>query len=155
MTQPTRVLILEDEILVAWSLQEVLNLVGYEVTGIAATVHDALCLAEVTRPDLAIVDVRLAGQRDGIEGAELLRQQFGLAVIFLTGEVDKETAQRASKVNPICYLVKPVHSQQLVDAIRTAPERSRKWPAVADENTNSATARWNLRTNQRLEHPGC
>jgi two-component system, response regulator PdtaR len=120
MTQPTRVLILEDDILVAWSLQEVLTLVGYEVSGIAATVHDALCLAEVTRPALAIVDVRLAGQRDGIEGAELLQQQFGVAVIFLTGEVDKETAQRASKVNPISYLVKPVHSQQLVDAIRTA-----------------------------------
>ena len=120
MTQPTRVLILEDDILVAWSLQEVLTLVGYEVSGIAATVDDALCLAEVPRPALAIVDVRLAGQRDGIEGAELLQQQFGVAVIFLTGEVDKETAQRASKVNPISYLVKPVHSQQLVDAIRTA-----------------------------------
>jgi DNA-binding NarL/FixJ family response regulator len=120
MTQPTRVLILEDDILVAWSLQEVLTLVGYEVSGIAATVDVALCLAEVTRPALAIVDVRLAGQRDGIEGAELLQQQFGVAVIFLTGEVDKETAQRASKVNPISYLVKPVHSQQLVDAIRTA-----------------------------------
>jgi DNA-binding NarL/FixJ family response regulator len=140
MTQTTRVLILEDEILVAWSLREVLTLVGYEVTGIAATVHDALCLAEVTRPDLAIVDVRLAGQRDGIEGAELLRQQFGLEVIFLTGEVDKKTAQRASSLNPSCYLIKPVHSQQLVDAARTATERSRKWPAVVNENTNSEVA---------------
>ena len=63
MTPPARVLILEDEILVAWSLQELLSLVGYEVTGIAATVSDALCLAENTKPDLAIVDVRLAGQK--------------------------------------------------------------------------------------------
>src|SRR4051794_29108199 len=78
MTQKsTRVLILEDETLVAWSLSEMLSLVGCEVTGIAATVHDALCLAEVTRPDLAVVDVRLAGRRDGIEGAELLKNQFG------------------------------------------------------------------------------
>jgi len=120
MTPPARVLILEDEILVAWSLQELLSLVGYEVTGIAATVSDALCLAENTKPDLAIVDVRLAGQRDGIEGAELLQQQFGLPVIFLTGEVDKETVQRASALNPVRYLLKPVHGEQIVEAVRTA-----------------------------------
>src|SRR5437773_519352 len=119
MTQKaTRVLIVEDEILVAWSLSEVLSLVGYEVTGIAATVDDALCLAEVTRPDLAVVDVRLAGRRDGIEGAELLKNQFGLSVIFLTGETDKETARRAWGLDPAAYLIKPVHGQQLVDAVR-------------------------------------
>jgi len=66
MSQQCKVLILEDDVLVAWSLREVLSLTGYEVTGIAATVNDALCLAENTRPDLAVVDVRLAGNRDGI-----------------------------------------------------------------------------------------
>ena len=99
MSQQLKVLILEDDVLVAWSLREVLSLTGYQVTGIAATVNDALCLAENTRPDLAVVDVRLAGNRDGIEGAQLLRQQFGISVIFLTGEVDQATARRAASID--------------------------------------------------------
>jgi two-component system, response regulator PdtaR len=130
-----RVLIVEDEVLLAWSLGEILSLIGCEVAGIAGTVNDALCLAENTKPDLAIVDVRLAGQRDGIEGAELLRQQFGLPVIFVTGEIDKETERRASDFNPVSYLRKPVHGQQLVDAVRTA---------VGEERTEQrgAEKRW-------------
>jgi DNA-binding NarL/FixJ family response regulator len=120
MSQQLKVLILEDDVLVAWSLREVLTLTGYQVTGIAATVSDALCLAENTRPDVALVDVRLAGNRDGIEGAELLRQQFGIPVIFLTGEIDKTTARRAARIEPAGYLMKPVHGHQLVEAIRGA-----------------------------------
>jgi DNA-binding NarL/FixJ family response regulator len=76
------------------------------------TVNDALRLAETTKPDLAIVDVRLAGPRDGIEGAELLRQQFGIPVIFLTGDIDEATARRASAIDPAGYLVKPVHGHK-------------------------------------------
>ena len=120
MSKRPKVLILEDEIMVGWALREVLNVAGYEVTGIAATVSDALCLAEITRPDLAIVDVRLPGHQDGIEGAGLLRQQFGIKVVFLTGEIDTATARRASAVNPDGYLVKPVHSQVLIQVIRGA-----------------------------------
>jgi DNA-binding response OmpR family regulator len=123
MLKWARVLIIEDELLVAWSLHDVLSLIGCEVTGIAATVSEALILAENTKPDLALVDVRLAGQQDGIEGAVLLRKQFGLPVIFLTGEVERETAWRAAEVGPVEYLVKPVHTRQLVEAIRTAVER--------------------------------
>jgi DNA-binding NarL/FixJ family response regulator len=77
-----------------------------------------LCIAENTRPDLAIVDVSLAGRRDGIEGAELLRKQLGTEIIFLTAQGDDTTAQRASALDPAGFLVKPVPSQQLVRAIR-------------------------------------
>jgi DNA-binding NarL/FixJ family response regulator len=54
-----KVLIVEDEALVAWSMDEVLSLVGFEVVGVAATVSEPLCIAEATKPDLAIFDVRL------------------------------------------------------------------------------------------------
>ena len=119
MSEQPKVLVLEDDSLVA-SLRDVLELGGCEVTGIAASVNDALRLAETTKPDLAIVDVRLAGPRDGIEGAELLRQQFGIPVIFLTGDIDEATARRASAIDPAGYLVKPVHGHELVEAIRGA-----------------------------------
>jgi len=88
------------------------------VTGIAATVDDAVSLCEKSKPDLALVDIRLAGPRGGIEGAELLRQQFGLAAIFLTGDSDKAIARRVSGIGPC--LVKPAGGEQLVKAIRGA-----------------------------------
>ena len=120
MGEQAKILILEDDDLVAWSLREMLNLAGYEVTGIATTVNDALFMTQDRRPDLAIVDVRLPGSRDGIEGAELLRQQFGIPVIFLTGGIDQMTALRAADVEGSGYLLKPVRGEQLIEAIRVA-----------------------------------
>ena len=72
------VLIVEDDAIEAMSMRAVLTLVGLEVIGVASCVNDALCLAENTCPDLAIFDVRLAGRRDGIEGAMILRRTVGL-----------------------------------------------------------------------------
>jgi two-component system, response regulator PdtaR len=91
-----KVLVVEDDAVIAMSMREILSLVGFEVVGVAATVTDALCLAENTKPDVAILDVRLAGRRDGIEGAMLLRQRSGLPVIFVTAQSDKATVARAA-----------------------------------------------------------
>jgi DNA-binding NarL/FixJ family response regulator len=87
-TQPPKVLIVEDDALVAMSIREVLSLIGVEVVGVAASVNDALCLAQNTHPDLAIFDVQLAGKRDGIEGAALLREIVDVPVVFLTAKGD-------------------------------------------------------------------
>src|SRR5262245_44701849 len=90
-----RVLIVEDDAMIVLSLHDVLELVGMDVVGVAANVTDALCLAENTRPDVAIFDVRLQGRRDGIEGASLLRQRLNVAVVFLTGSTEREVRERA------------------------------------------------------------
>ena len=115
-----KVLIVEDDAIEAMSMREVLTLVGVEVVGVASCVNDALCLAENTRPDLAIFDVRLAGRRDGIEGAMILRRAIGLPVIFVTGQSDPATIARAAEAEPIAFLSKPVRSQQLVAALENA-----------------------------------
>ena len=112
MEKLLKVLILEDEALIALSMQEVLSLVGVEVVGVAATVGEALRLAGSTNPDVAICDVRLAGRRDGIDGAVLLHESSGLPVIFVTGQDDSATRQRAAKVDPVAYLEKPVRPQE-------------------------------------------
>jgi len=121
--RPPKVLIVEDNALVAISLREVLNLLGLEVVGVAASVNDALCLAQNLRPDLAIFDVQLTGRRDGIEGAALLRAMVDIPVVFLTAQGDKETQARAQAVNPASFLYKPVSSQQIVAAVETALQR--------------------------------
>ena len=83
-------------------------------------IGDCEISCQETGSDLAIVDVRLPGNRDGIEGAELLQQQFGIRVIFLTGEIDKPTALRAAEINPAGSLMKPIHGGQLVELVRRA-----------------------------------
>ena len=120
MGERPKVLILEDDMMVARSLRDVLSPLGYEVTGIAATVTDAIRPAENIRPHLAIVDVKLAGDRDGIEGAMLLRERFGVRAIFLTAKGDQVTAQRAAAVDPAGFLIKPVKSQDLIQVLHSA-----------------------------------
>jgi CheY-like chemotaxis protein len=81
-------------------------------------------LAESTRPDLAIFDVRLAGHRDGIEGAAILRERLGLPAVFVTAEGDPATRERASKAGAVSYLDKPVQLPQLISVIETALGRN-------------------------------
>jgi two-component system, response regulator PdtaR len=116
----TRILIVEDEAVISLGLCEVLGLVGLDVVGVAANVTDALCIAENTHPDVAIFDIHLQGQRDGIEGARLLRQRFNVPVVFLTANNDQDMRARASEVEPAAYLTKPVHPKRLIAAIESA-----------------------------------
>src|SRR5215470_10652367 len=119
-TSKAKVLIVEDDAIEALGMREMLSLFGVEVVGVASRVSDALCLAEDTLPDVAIFDVRLAGRRDGIEGALILHKSVGLPVIFVTGRSDAATIARAAEAEPIAFLPKPVPAGQLVAAIETA-----------------------------------
>ena len=101
-------------------MREVLAQVGFQVVGVAATTAEALHLANDTDPDIAILDIRLAGRRDGIEAAMLLRQKSGLPVLFVTGEGDATTRLRAAAAEPAAYLLKPVSGDQLVRAVELA-----------------------------------
>jgi two-component system, response regulator PdtaR len=115
-----KVLIVEDDALVAWSMCAVLAQAGLQVVGTAATADEAVRLADKTNPDLAILDIRIIGQRDGIETAMLLRQQSGLPVLFVTGEADPATRLRAADAEPVAYLLKPVSPDRLLQAIAFA-----------------------------------
>src|SRR5215831_6003477 len=115
-----KVLIVEDDVLIAWSMDEVLTLVGFDVVGVATSVSEALSIAEDTHPDLAIFDVRLAGRRDGIEGAALLRERMGLPAVFVAARGDSAARQRISKAGAAGCLDKPVHYKQLISVVKAA-----------------------------------
>ena len=123
MEKRAKLLIVEDDPLIAVTMREVLTLVGFEIVGTAATVSQAFTLAESTRPDLAIFDVRLAGRRDGVEGAALLRDRLGLPAVFVTGHEDAATKARARNAGAVGYLMKPVHPQELIKVIEAAVEQ--------------------------------
>jgi diguanylate cyclase (GGDEF)-like protein/PAS domain S-box-containing protein len=120
MVAPPRILIVEDERIVAADLAAVLRQLGYEVTGMAASADQALALVEADRPDLALMDIRIRGDRDGIDVAGVLRARFRIPVVFVSAFADDVTIERARQTQPFGYLVKPFSDRELRSAIEVA-----------------------------------
>ena len=102
-----RILIVEEQAIVAFDIQSQLEALGYEVVGTASSGVDAVRLAESLRPDLVLMDVRLDGPMDGVEAARRIRQICNAPIVFLTAYSDAATLDRAKLVEPYGYLVKP------------------------------------------------
>ena len=108
-----KVLIVEDEPIVALDLKQELEMLGCEVLGVAESADEALVAAGVHRPDLALMDVRIVGSVDGIQTAGLLRAAYQIPVVFLTSYSDETTIARAAREMPYGYLTKPFQSGEL------------------------------------------
>lgn len=119
----TRVLVVEDEIVVSEDLQQRLSRLGYEVVGAADTAADAIQQATAARPDVALMDIMLHGRPEGIDAAEHLKRQLDIPVIYLTAHTDSATLQKAKLTDPSGYIVKPFEERQLQAAIELAPHR--------------------------------
>lgn len=116
----TTILIVEDEVVVAMDIQMRLRRLGHHVVGLAGSGEEALRLAEAKRPDLALMDIRLKGELDGIQTAEQLRTRFGIPVIYLTAYADDVTLQRAKLTEPFGYLLKPFEERELHSTLEIA-----------------------------------
>jgi CheY-like chemotaxis protein len=103
----TKILIVEDEGLIALDLSMRLKRDGFEVIGISSSGEDALRTLSRATPDLILMDIRLEGAMDGIEAADKVRADFGLPVVFLTAHADPATLSRAKASSPFGYLLKP------------------------------------------------
>ena len=117
---PVRVLVVEDEALVAMFLTDVLEDLHYEVCGVASSAADALTIAEKERPTLALVDINLAGTVDGIATACTLRERFSVGSIFMSGDSDPAVMERAKTARPCGFLHKPYDADQLKGALEAA-----------------------------------
>lgn len=113
-------LIVEDERIVAKDLQRTLIGLGYRVPATAANGADALRLAAEHCPDLALMDIRIKGEQDGVDTARLLRERFDIPIIFLTAYADDPTVERAKEIEPYGYLLKPIKSEELRSAVEIA-----------------------------------
>ncbi|MFZ5896958.1 MAG: response regulator [Myxococcota bacterium] len=112
--------IVEDEAVVAMDLERSLKRLGVTVLGVATTARDAVRMIRELDPDLMLLDVRLRDDRDGIWVAEQTRPGSDSALIFLTAHGDEVTMQRAAKMYPDGYLVKPVKREALETTIESA-----------------------------------
>jgi len=115
-----RILIVEDDRVVARDIAQQMTRAGHTVIGITARGEDALPLAAATAPDLILMDVRLEGELDGVDTARLLRENFDLPVVFLTAYADEETIRRATITEPFGYVLKPFDDAQLHTVVAMA-----------------------------------
>jgi two-component system, cell cycle sensor histidine kinase and response regulator CckA len=111
--QGARILIAEDEAIIADELQERLRRMGLEVVGSASSAEEALSLVERARPDIVLMDIRLKGRMDGIEAADELRRRHHVPVVYLTAHSDDATIHRAKLTEPFGYLLKPFEERDL------------------------------------------
>jgi CheY-like chemotaxis protein len=116
-----RVLIVEDEFFISLDLQNLLRTLGHVVVGIAVSGDEAVRIAGREQPDVALMDIRLIGNRDGIDAAAEILQRFGVPSIFVTANTDLGTRARAQATQPAGFLEKPVTRDRLRLGLRSVP----------------------------------
>ena len=120
-----RILIVEDEMIIALGIQRTLERLGYAVAGIASKGPDAVAMALELAPDLILMDIILAGEMNGIQAARRIRERIDRPVIYLTANADSTTVEQARDTQPYGYLNKPVNERDLMSNIDTALHKHR------------------------------
>jgi PAS domain S-box-containing protein len=116
----TRILIAEDEAIVARDLAQQLTEMGYDPIAKVASGEESIALAERLRPDIVLMDIQLAGRMDGVAAAKTIREQFAVPVIFLTAFHADATLDHAKQADPFGYIIKPFEPRELKTAIEMA-----------------------------------
>jgi PAS domain S-box-containing protein len=162
---PQRILIAEDDGIIAARLQSILTKMGYTVPAVVASGEEAVRQAAEAPPDLALLDIRLAGDMDGIQAGAQMRARWGTPLVYLTAYMDDNLLQRARVTEPYGYLVKPIQDRELRATIEIALYRHRtdrqlreseeRYRAVVSQAVESILL-FDLETGQLLEaNPAC
>jgi two-component system, response regulator PdtaR len=117
---PARILVVEDDFVVAVGIERALSDARFDVAGVAASADEAVELAGSQKPSLIVMDVRLAGERDGIHAAVEIFQKLGIRSIFATAHYDPRSIERAKPAMPLSWIQKPYSMVSLVNAVRDA-----------------------------------
>lgn len=141
-----KILIADDEMIVAEDLALTLQDLGYQVAGMASTGEEAIQLAKESEPGLILMDIKLAGDMDGIEASEQIRAQFDIPVIFVTAYDEKEVLCRAKQTQPYGFLTKPFSNHILRITIETA-----LYKHAADRRVRESEERYRLLFDNMLD----
>ncbi len=114
------VLIVEDQMLIAWHLNDLIEGAGHRVLAIARDPAEAMEAAAKQRPDLALMDVRLHGGTSGLEAARMLYECWGVRSIFLSANLDPATRAQTTQFQPLGFIGKPFMPSEIVDAVERA-----------------------------------
>jgi len=108
MAKNIKILLVEDEVVTAMLVTMQLKRIGYELVEHVTTGEDAIVSARKNAPDIILMDIRLAGDMDGIEAAKVIQSEKRVSILFLTSYDDQVTRMRAEKLKPLAYLIKPL-----------------------------------------------
>lgn len=118
-----KLMIVEDEEIVAFDIEITLKDLGYEVCAVVASGEEAIASAAINYPDLVLMDIMLKGSMDGIQTAEEIHKRFNIPVVYLTAYGDFMTVERAKASEPFGYIIKPFEEQELHTAVAIALSR--------------------------------
>jgi CheY-like chemotaxis protein len=119
-TEKAKILIVEDERNVALYIRESLEIFGFDAMEIAVSGKEAIQKAKEMKPNVVLMDIVLKGKMDGIEAAEVIKEQLGTPIIYITAHSDNERLKRAKATKPVGYLLKPFQMNDLQKGIETA-----------------------------------
>jgi len=118
-----RALIVEDEALVAEELRERLSRLGFSVIAAVDSGEEGVAIATRERPDLVLMDIRLKGEKDGLQAAKEIREQIDVPIVYLTAHSDRLTVDRAKKTDHDGFILKPFLRRELQTTIEVAMQR--------------------------------
>lgn len=118
--ESAQVMLVEDESLVALSLEKKLIGLGYVVPAVASSGEEAIQKAMECRPDIILMDIRLKGEMDGVTAARQIREELDLPIVYLTAYSDSTTIERAKATEPFGYLIKPFDERELFTTVEMA-----------------------------------
>lgn len=112
-----KLFIIEDDFIIQFYIERIAQKIGYEVTGRAKSYEETLELLKNDKPDLILLDIGLQGQKDGVDTAEMINNDFKVPIVFMTGNSDKFTMDRAEKTNPLGFIYKPIDEFGLIEKL--------------------------------------
>jgi DNA-binding NarL/FixJ family response regulator len=118
--EPPRILVVEDDFVVSLEVESALTEAGFEVVGVANSAEEAEHRASEQRPDLIVMDIRLATDRDGVDAALTIFRATGIRSIFATAHADALTKERAAAARPLAWVAKPYSMTSLVGTVKDA-----------------------------------
>jgi len=123
MSAEPRALIVEDETLIAEELRERLSRLGFSVIAAVDSAEEGVAIATSERPDLVLMDIRLKGEKDGVQAAAEIRQKVDVPIVYLTAHSDRLTVERAKQTEHDGFILKPFHRRELQSTIEVAMQR--------------------------------
>jgi len=139
-----KILIVEDEGIIADNIASRLLKSGYQIAGIVDSAEDALARVPESKPDLVLMDIHIKGSLDGIETTRKLRERFDIPVIYLTAHTDPQTIDRAKRTGGFGFLTKPIDHRTLATTIEMATHKHRADREIRDQRAWMATALHNM-----------
>lgn len=134
----TRILIVEDDMIIAANISLQLSNLGYEVTGIETKGEEAIHHALETKPDIILMDIHLKGKTTGIDAAHEIHRFLDIPLIFLTANEDDATFEKAKETHPFAFISKPFTKQNLERTIALVEERIKETSATISSMESSA-----------------